>query len=248
LQTLDQFEPHRSAHDKDAAVPPESARCNVLRRELERRLLNEPVDAVGAFFEFCAKADIAESSVGPRGRHAECGDRAALRILRGMCNGLLKCGRVENRVIGRHGHQDRVFTVAGGDCSSQRQRRRGIAPRGFDHEVRGDPARAQLLRRHETMFIAADDDRCRPHRPLRRESFQSPDRVLQQRMRADHVDQLLRIVFARKGPQPGTRAAGQNHGGNAQTTRRWHALCQTAGAVTGATVLIGAVPERINHF
>jgi hypothetical protein len=102
LQALERVEPDAGTHDEDARVPPVRPRREVLHGEFCRGLFDEAVNHVTAVGQLGTNADITEARVGPRGRHAERGDRTLLGVARGTLQRGLQCGHVCNRVIGRH--------------------------------------------------------------------------------------------------------------------------------------------------
>ena len=87
----------------------------------------------------------------------------------------------------------------------------GVAADGFQQDALGGLVEAaQLLGHHESVFLVADHEDRRE--PVRHAHTQG--RVLQHGVVTGQRQELLGIVAAAHRPQPASRTAGQNDGGD----------------------------------
>ncbi|MNL12513.1 hypothetical protein D3C87_1333830 [compost metagenome] len=218
LQLLQRAQPGAGAHHEDAAVPPVLARGHVLGRQFGGRLFHEGVDPARGIVERGAQPDVAKPGIGARRRHAKRDHRALLGKPGRAQHGLLEGAVVGNYMVGRHGHEDAVLALGAGKQRGQGQGRGGVAPGRLHHDARCHAGFGQLLGGHEAVRLATDDDRG--HLTHRTAPFHQPGQParggLEQRVTANHVDQLLGEVLAREGPEPRARAAGEHHCGQPQ--------------------------------
>ena len=183
-------------------IPPRQHRL----RLVERRLLNEPRDAVDAGLQFVADLDPAIADLGRIGSDAE-GDEPALcderhrRLDRRM-----ERRDVADNVIRRHDQQC-VATTAGRD-RRQCDRRRGVASGGFeDQRLRRRTGIGKLLLDEIGVTRVGDDDRRGIAFALR-----AARRHLQHRLLSRQRQHLLGHLRPRHRPQARARTAGQDYG------------------------------------
>ena len=173
---------------------------------------------------FVALADIAKSGnrrcrtqtkqdepPAPRGRQSR-GDRGA------------ECRVIADPMIDRHRQNHRVGILLAGEKCRNRDGRRGVSPKGLEHDGRVRYShRAQLLADDKAMF------RIRNHHGIgEQQGIADPQRsLLQQRLFAEQRKQLLRIGFAGQRPEPRSCAARQQNGNYASA--RVHHLAPVHG-------------------
>ncbi len=218
--------PARNGSASHGASAPASSR-NERRRERE----HPGVPVVAAAFEVAAGAlgvgllveaahgealaeplagfDVAVAGLGPVGPHPEdheaslggerggAGDRGGKALL-----------RLDDVVGGQH-EQRRVRLAAGlepGAGVGDRGRRVARGRFGEDREA-GRPQPARLLQDRLRLALVGDDE----HAAGRPQAERARQRLLEERSAAAEVQELLRRAFARCRPQPGARAARQDH-------------------------------------
>jgi hypothetical protein len=188
-------------------VPQEAARCHVLARLLEGRLLDEPQHVVAA------RLDVAVAGLGRVGADAERDEPAACSQRRGLRDRLGKCGLVEDEVVRGQHQQDRVIPVHLGDAQrGTRGRGRGVAPEGLENvggrNARGVHLAEFVLRLEEKLAIGDGEDLggARKHRPAQ-------ERLVEKALPVGQADERLGVQLARNRPKAGAGAAAED-GGN----------------------------------
>ncbi len=200
----------RRREEEDAAVPDIVARVEIGPGPGAVGLLDEARDVVAtlAAGHGIAAADIAIAGLGPVRRDAEGDEPAAPRRGGGMIDGGDEGGGVGDGVIGRHHQDQRVVRGRDQPERGHGDRRRGVAPHGFEHDRgRRDAGDAKLLGDDEAMLVVGDDDGRREARGV----ADPQSRLLQQRVRGHERQKLLRVMRARHWPQPRPRASRQDH-------------------------------------
>jgi len=204
--------PHRGLHHEDPAVPVVLAAGHVALSGLPVRLLDELFQRTRALArrKHGTGANVAVSRFCAVGHDAEGHERAA--SCRGRTHGdrVLKSAQITDDVVRRHHEQNGVPLLRCGE-RGQRERRRGIASHGLEHDLRRThPDLAQLLGDDEAILLVRDHERARVD--LGCGKAPQPRRgLLEQRTLTGERQQLFGIALARSRPQSGSRAPGENH-------------------------------------
>ena len=212
VEAADRAHPHGGLHHEDAAVPVVLAAGDVALGGGAVGLLDEFLQRAGALacFERGPRADVAVAGLGVVGDDAEGDERTLRRGLGADRNRLLKGREVGDDVIGRHHQQDRIALLRRGQ-RGEGERRRGVAPHRFEHDLRRSHTDlAQLLGDDEAVFLVGDHQRPWIH-VHRRKALEAGGGFLQQGVVAGERQQLLGIALARGRPQTRAGAAGENH-------------------------------------
>ena len=195
------------AEHENAAVPEVAAGGEKTLRGLQVRLLDEALDREGLALR-CALPDVAVAGVRAARRDAEHHERALAGELRGGADSGVEVRQLGNGVVGGHQQHDAVRVFGAQHQCSGGRGCRGAAARGLEEQrVRHGGDLAQLLGGEEAMLLVRDRDRRR--RTL--DAAHAQRRLLQHRALGNQRQELLRQVGARQRPEPGPRAAAQNH-------------------------------------
>ena len=153
-----------------------------------------------------AALDVAKTAVGARRRNAESQKHPGRGNSGGTAHGTVECRFAADRVVRGKYQQDRIVLFM--EQCGDRDRCRGAAALGLEHDARGDADFRELILHQETVRFVADDQRLRAIRRLLR----AQRRVLQQRAPGHERQELLGQQLARQRPEAAARAAAQNHG------------------------------------
>ena len=124
-------------------------------------------------------------------------------------------GVAHDMVGGQHEHE-RLRRLRGDVRGRGRHRGPGIAARRLEQDFGGNADFLELLAHQEAIIAVGDHYRAAEYGRI----GDAGDRLLQRRLRAQELEELLRQAVARSRPQARAGAAAQDH----RTDRVWHGL------------------------
>lgn len=157
-----------------------------------------------------AAAEVAVAGLGAVGHDAEGHQRTLGCRLGADRDRMLESDLFGDDVVGRHHQQDRIALLHRNQ-RGQSERRRGVASHRLEYDLwRTYADLAELFGDDEAILLVGDDQRTRVDLAAG-EVLQAQRGLLQQRALAGKGEELLGIALARRRPQSGAGAAGEDH-------------------------------------
>ncbi|MFM2243457.1 MAG: hypothetical protein RLZ97_2313, partial [Verrucomicrobiota bacterium] len=219
--------------DEHAGVPAEAALGEELFGEVGAGFFAEAFHFGGGVFAVeagdggaGAALDVAVGGAGPGGFDAD-GDEAVRTAGggEGVVHDRVVGGGVLDELVGGQDHHGGIRIAGGDEADAEGDGGGGIAFGGLGENVSGGQHGGDLADGIDLFVVGEDEDVFEGD-----EAFEAFDRLLEERIGAEEVEELLRFRIAAEGPEAGAGTAGENECvGGVHDERGW-------GVVSGGTL------------